>query len=320
MTRASPWIDAAHACRLLGVSRNTLYAYVSRGFVHSQPSPRSPRERTYARPDVERLLQRTEQRRAPDRAAARALNWGMPVLESSMTLIDGRRLYYRGHDATLLARSRSLEEVAALLWTGSFAMTRPPGTVVASPRPDRRLPYVARAEVLLATAAARDRLAVDLRAPGVVRTGLQIVQLLTRAATLREQPLAPADAALARTWKLAAGPAAIVRAALVLCADHELNVSSFTARCVASSGSHPYAVVLAGLAALEGPKHGGAGARVESMLESMRRARQLRAVVEARLRRGELLEGFGHPLYPDGDPRARALLEMLGETAAPSAE
>ena len=60
----------------------------------------------------------------------------------------------------------------------------------------------------------------------------------------------------------------MMRAALVLCADHELNVSSFTARSWRRPGSHPYAVVIAGLAALEGPKHGGASARVESMLES----------------------------------------------------
>ena len=43
----------------------------------------------------------------------------------------------------------------------------------------------------------------------------------------------------------------------MLCADHELNVSSFTARCVASAGSTPYEVVQAGLAALQGFKHGG---------------------------------------------------------------
>jgi len=51
------------------------------------------------------------------------------------------------------------------------------------------------------------------------------------------------------------GGADISARMLVLCADHELNVSSFTARCVASAGSHPYAVVTAALGVLEGPKH-----------------------------------------------------------------
>src|SRR6478672_11908710 len=92
------WIGAADAARLLGVARPTLYAYVSRGFVRSQPGAGSSRERLYAREDVERLRQRTEERKAPDKAAARALQWGMPILESAITLIDGRRLYYRGVD------------------------------------------------------------------------------------------------------------------------------------------------------------------------------------------------------------------------------
>jgi citrate synthase len=78
--------------------------------------------------------------------------------------------------------------------------------------------------------------------------------------------------------------------------------------------------VIAGLAALEGPKHGGASARVESMLDSMRRARPLRAALGERVRRGESIDGFGHPLYPGGDPRAQLLLDLLGERYATSAE
>ncbi len=93
------WMAAADAARVLGVSRATLYAYVSRGYVRSQPTPGPSRDRRYSREDVERLRRRTEERREPDKAAARALQWGMPILESSIALIDGQRLYYRGHDA-----------------------------------------------------------------------------------------------------------------------------------------------------------------------------------------------------------------------------
>src|ERR687892_2254432 len=106
-----PWLSAAEAARVLRVSRATLYAYVSRGYVRSQAAPGSSRERRYSRDDVERLRRRTEERRSPDKAAARALQWGVPILESSITLIDGEGLYYRGHDAAMLARSRSLEDV-----------------------------------------------------------------------------------------------------------------------------------------------------------------------------------------------------------------
>src|SRR5581483_8234424 len=88
MSGLPPWIAAAEAARLLGVNRATLYAYVSRGYLRSQAAPGSPRERMYSRDDVERLRRRTEERRAPDKAAARALQWGMPILESSISLVE----------------------------------------------------------------------------------------------------------------------------------------------------------------------------------------------------------------------------------------
>ena len=56
------------------------------------------------------------------------------------------------------------------------------------------------------------------------------------------------------------------------------------------------------------------------MLDSMRRARPVRDAVEARRRRGESIDGFGHPLYRDGDPRARLLLDLLGERYPKSVE
>src|SRR6185503_10200847 len=114
------WLDAKEATKLLGVNRATLYAYVSRGFIRSEAVPGKPRERRYAREDVERLRMRAEERRNPEKTAENALRWGVPVLESSITLIDDGALYYRGHDVATLARERTIEEVASLIWTGAF--------------------------------------------------------------------------------------------------------------------------------------------------------------------------------------------------------
>jgi citrate synthase len=314
MTAPRPWIGAADAARLLGVTRATLYAYVSRGYVRSQASPGSTRTRLYARDDLERLRQQTELRRAPDKAAARVLQWGLPVLESSITLIDGERLYYRGEDAVRLAHTRPLGEVASLVWMGRFDW-RPPSRralpPLAAPGAARRMPFPARAQTALAASGSRDLAAFDLRPEAVAATGWRIVRLLAATAAGHTRAGGTIDAALSHAWNVGPEGAAIIRAALILCADHELNVSSFTARCVASAGSSPYAAVIAGLAALEGPRHGGASARVEATLTSMRGARPLAAAVSEKLRRGEALDGFGHPLYRTGDPRARALLEML---------
>ena len=314
MKPASGWISAADAAAALGVTRATLYAYVSRGFVRSQAIPGPLRARAYNREDVERLRRRSDERRHPDKAAAHALQWGLPILESSIALIDGQRLYYRGHDAVSLARTRSVGEVASLIWLGQFDAAL--GDMPSMPREHGRsdgLTYVARAQALLAAASTRDSMAADLRAPAVARSGWRILHLLVGAAggfAARELSL---DATLAKGWKVGGRGVDVLRAALILCADHELNVSSFTARCVASAGSHPYAVVIAGLAALEGTRHGGASARAEAMLSALARERRIRAAITARLRRGEPIDGFGHPLYPQGDPRAAALFALLRE-------
>ncbi len=122
----------------------------------------------------------------------------------------------------------------------------------------------------------------------------------------------PAHALLANVWKPSdAGFADIVRAALVLCADHELNVSAFAARVVASTGAHLHATVCAGLAALSGPRHGGATARAYALITDARDAASPRDFIETRLQRGDDLPGFGHALYPHGDPRAAELLARL---------
>ena len=96
------------------------------------------------------------------------------MLESSITLIDGGRLYYRGHDAVELARTRSIAEVASLHLDadGSTPIRREHacGGAWSVARGRGNLPFVARAQAALALAAAHDPLAFDLR-PEAVRTG-----------------------------------------------------------------------------------------------------------------------------------------------------
>ena len=180
-----PWLDTRRGHALLGVSRATLYAYVSRGCVRSEPVPGRPRERRYAREDVERLRVRAEERRNPEKAAEHALRWGVPILESAITLIADGKLYYRGHDAAELARTRSLEEVAALMLdrrvrTPTCSTRR--RTSSAAPRRSSLPITSSRAQSALPLVAARDPLAFDLRPRAVAQTGWRIVNLLTSVA------------------------------------------------------------------------------------------------------------------------------------------
>jgi citrate synthase len=319
-------LTAAHAADLLGVTRATLYAYASRGQLRSEAVPGRPRERRYSRDDVQRLLDRKAARRDPAAAAARGLHWGGPVLESGITLIHDGRLYYRGRDALALAATATLEDAAIVLWAAEdsdrsrlFAQS-----CALSDRQLTRLracakdPYTL-IQAALPVAARADLASYDLRPAAVRLTGARIVKLLASIVAPRDAQ-APLHLALQRTW--APGRAEVgdvIRAALVLCADHELNVSAFTARCAASAGASPYDVVSAAIATLRGYKHGGAGERVLALLNASETPRHARAQVAARLRRGEQVPGFGHPLYPNGDPRAELLThfaESSGHEAA----
>ena len=310
---SSAWASAAEASRTLGVTRATLYAYVSRGLIRSEPGTSAARERRYAREDIDRLRRRSEERRDPDKVASHALQWGMPVLESAITLIADDRLYYRGHDAVALSKEQSVDAVASLIWTGKLDGARAKPTLSKGRRASaREEPFIVRAQSALALASAHDPRAFDLRPEAVAETGWRILDLVVDVAAPGAKESA-IDGALARAWEARSAGQDVIRAALILCADHELNVSAFTARCVASASSHPYAVVVAGLAALEGIKHGGSTARVETMLGSLRRERSLRSALMDRLRQGQKIDGFGHPLYRTGDPRAIAMLAMLEE-------
>lgn len=329
-----PLLTAREAADALGVSTATLYAYVSRGMLRSEPGPAGHRERRYRREDVERLQARKAARRDPGAAARRSLDWGMPVIESAITAIEGGRLFYRGHDVIELAATRRFEEVAALLLTGELVDE---GTLATAPGDhaarlaawltshDLAATLLARADLggleraqsLLPLAGAADPQAWDLRPAAAARTSHALPPLV--AAAVAGVPPAAGGAAttLAAGWRVDPARVPALEAALVLCADHELNVSAFTARCVASAGGNAYDAVAAALGALKGHRHGGVTARVEALLAEAERVGPRRAV-EERLRRGEEVPGFGHPLYPGGDPRARALLEIAGR-AAPAA-
>jgi len=313
-------LSADDAARELGVTLATLYAYVSRGLLRSRAEP-GTRRRRYVAEDVWLLRQRKEQRRDPARTAEEALHQGLPAIESRLSLIRDGRLYYRGRDVLTLAVSHTLEQVAALLWAGDLEAPLPEEPLP-SPSPEWKallriaatLPPLEAFQLVILLLAARDSGAYDSQPASVQRIGLKIVRILAAAAVGLRPSRDETAEVLQRGWTTtSAGDRALLRAALVLYADNGINPSSFTARCVASAGSTPYALVLAGLAALQGTKHGGACERAEALLEEAGDAAGARRVVEARLRRGEAIPGFGHPLYPAGDPRGALLLQLVSE-------
>ncbi|CAN5667793.1 citrate synthase family protein [soil metagenome] len=325
MSEEKSYLSAREAAEELGVSLPTLYAYVSRGMVRSEAVGGSRRSRRYHGEDVRRLRERKEQRRDPERALEGALRWGAPMLESGITLVDDGRVYYRGRDALELSRSRSIEEVAVLIWTGElpgdvsgiFELDDVPGELsVPATEPATRPVALESLQSLLPLAEAEDSAAYDLRPGGVSRTGARILRLMTGSIVGGAEVGSIAET-LQKGW-VSDDPWArrLLDAALIICADHELPVSTFVVRCVASSGATPYAAVTAGLSAMQGVKHGGQIELVEKLLQEVEASGDARSVLGGRLRRGESIPGFGHQLYPEGDPRGTELIR-LSEAARP---
>jgi citrate synthase len=173
-------------------------------------------------------------------------------------------------------------------------------------------------QIRLAALSDKDLPALDLTRAGIIRTGWRILDELAACVAPAPPSLHPIHQRLAAAWRLDESGADILRRCLVLIADHELNASTFVARCVASTGATPYAVVGAALGALSGRRHGGETARAEALFLELARERDPMALMAGRLARDERLPGFGQFLYPAGDPRAVSILAALG-AAVPKA-
>lgn len=314
-------LSARAATALLGVKRETLYAYVSRGLVRSVAG--EGREHGYPRADLEALKARHDARAGHAAVAGGALRFGEPVLDSAITRLDPELgPVYRGTPALELAQtraeqpldSRGFEAVAALLWgvdARSFAFDglglplRSLTTLLRSPAP---LDLLAALVPLLGT---RDE--SRFQHGNDTERAARLIGRMASALAIsrgRKPAFGPSVAAVVARALGARGSEATsaIDLALILCADHELNPSTFAARVAASAGADVYACVGAALATLSGPRHGGTCDRIEAMLSELSSANVARAVND-RARRGEAIPGFGHRLYPRGDPRTAPLLD-----------
>jgi citrate synthase len=315
------YMTAQEAAEALNVNVATVYAYVSRGLIRSEQGDTNSRARLYLAEDVQRLLDQKAYRHDPAKVANNTLRWGMPILESALTLITETGLYYRGHNVQQLATTCALEQVAALLWTGEmagatdiFSTSQPvQANLRALQQLNHDLSLLQKLQVALALAATDDLAAYDFG--NAAQTGARVLKLLAAVLAGITETDAPVVAILQQGWQQDnPQSAALLNAALILCADHELNASTFTARVVASTEAHLYLVVTAGLAALQGFKHGGNTLLVEKLLREVSTPEAARRVISEHLRRGEYIPGFGHRLYPYGDPRAALLLRLIAQS------
>ena len=305
------WMNRQAATELLGVRQQTLYAYVSRGLIRTRPDASDPRRSSYSKYDIQALVERKRGSRRRTDIATGAIAWGEPVLESALSTVRDGQLIFRGREAVELAQRASLEEAAAVLWQCDV----PDKATIAREMSSR----AASSKAASAKTRAFDYLAsmANTQPPSYGRSEtLQQTDawalLYGFADTLAgEATSGQIHQRLASAWGLDARGADIIRRALVLIADHELNASTFAVRVAASTGASLAASALAGFCALSGPLHGQASARALVMLDRIVSAEDPKSYIRALVERGEPFLGFGHQLYPLGDIRAISLLRAL---------
>jgi citrate synthase len=312
------YLSARDAAAELSVSPATLYAYVSRGLIRSEPGE-NPRSRRYRAEDVRGL----KNRRAPLVEAQGLKAADLPVLDTAVSTITEDGPIYRGVRAVTLSETATFEQCASLLWDSKssdpFTKANVPvisPTMRAIMEATRSVPPIDRAVAVLSQAAEADPRAYNSVAEGRAATGARILRLAAAVMSGMEPSAEPIHRQVARAWAPKNKHADdLIRRALVLLADHELNASTFTARCAASTGISLYDAVIAGLVALKGPRHGGVGPLAAKLLDTFMEG-DIAALVRERVALGERFAGFGHMVYAHGDPRAQSLLQVLVKAGA----
>jgi citrate synthase len=316
-----PLLTTDEVAHRLGVKPATVYAYVSRGLLLSRRNAVG-KGSLFAKPDVDAFVAGRKRSTTPG-------------IRTGITLIRDGSLYYRGRDACVLARTDTFEAVATLLWGGDLEhvdLVPPRDLLSLATEVIKPLPLAARTtdrlRVIVAAAAAADPLRFDTAANAVLATGRSMLATMVAAlpfaggvipVAVREREMAGPRPLAEVLWhrlttrEPSGADYRLLNAALILLADHDIAASTLAARVAASTRAHPYAVVSAGLAALDGPYHGAASGLAHALLTEAMGRNDAVATIADRLRLGGFIPGFGHPLYPDGDPRAATLLEMLGD-------
>ena len=315
------YLSAREASAELAISPATLYAYVSRGLIRSEPSPDS-RSHRYRAEDVRGL----KERRAPsaiEPRGFRSFDPDLPVMDSAISTITEEGAIYRGVNCVDLSEKDTLEHTATLLWdvTGvdPFAADNCPHVsdeMRAIATAARRAAPIDRAIAVLALATSADPGAFTRALEGRAMVGGRIMRLLVATMLNAEPSSELLHQQIAKAWAPDNKHAPdLIRRALVLLADHELNASTFTVRCAASTGLSLYDAIIAGLAALKGPMHGGAGVLASRLVKTLI-DQDAEPVIRERVALGERFAGFGHGVYKRGDPRAMSLLNALTRAGA----
>ena len=323
------YVSSRDALRILEVKPQTLYSYVSRGLIRRQAKP-GHRSSYYNREDIHRLKSRSVARSGHGPAAAGAMYWGEPVLETGITEITAAGPRYRDHLATdLVTGNQSFESVAEYLWTGSLPSSQMKWTNVAIPRTlasefgnvdpcDFRY-VLTQSIVLLAKTWGSDPGLRDQPCPatsilGVMAGAFGFLGPKREYGSLLEGEFVSHGLARMLGIKTSLKNVQALNTALVLMADHELTTPTFIARIAASAGCDLPSCLLAALQVHFGSEFGLCCDLLETFLDNDSDATKSGSAVRP-APSTRTTPGFDNPLYLHGDPRANLLLELALQLA-----
>ena len=320
-------LTAAEAAARLGVKRETIYAYVSRGLIDREVAS-DGRTSLFDPADVDRL------RRGRKLETDGELQ---TLITTGLTKVDDQTLWIRGHDLiALVIGGLTFTAAVDLLWDAPPGEPWITGPVVGQAEADASGsgPGGAAAEVeairpsllddlriLVAQRSTSDPLRHDLSPRGVRSVGRSLIAALAQGLPVRGP--GPDTTVSDSLWRrLTAAPSDDARgrkgvraldAAMALLIDHGLAGSTFAARIAASVRADPYSVVGAGLGVLGGTLHGAASSAVHELLVDAERSGDAATAVGAARRRLGVFPGFGHMIYELQDPRYGALMALIVE-------
>jgi citrate synthase len=321
------YVSRNEALRTLRIKPQTLYAYVSRGLIRRQRGP-DGRQSLYNRHDIAGIRAKSIARSGHGPAAASAAHWGEPLLVSGITEITAQGPRYRDHLALDLARAgTTFESLAQYLWTGALKpVARWPSprqipevvatlTEIFRRHPDMHVRQLMAEFVLLFAIENDDGDPGEIahRAQDLLVGMAGVFGFLGggKAYVASDKPQPVADLVMRGLGIAPAGAKRrMLDAALVLVADHEFSPATFAARIAAASGSDLYACIATALQVHFGSEFGLRCDRVEQELGAVLAVKLAAGDWPQLLDRARTTYGFEHPLYRNGDPRARMLLDL----------
>jgi len=300
-------LTATEAASILGVKRQTLYAYVSRGLLHRSVGA-DGRTSRFDRAEIEAMRQG---RRSASDGELRT------QIATRITRVNDDALTIRGHNLIdLVSGGAAFEDVVAVLWES------PPDEAWPRPNGDQLLPPPIMASSIIdqlrfvtAVQSASDPLRHEVTPRSVRAAGRGLIVAMVHG--LAEQGVGSDRSLASALWRRLTsrrGTAAERRtldAAMSLLVDHGLAGSTFAARIAASVRADPYSVVTAGLGVIGGTLHGASSAAVHQVLvDAEQRGDPAVAISHAQRQLGSI-PGFGHAVYVRQDPRFSALMALI---------